>query len=145
LYGVQPNKAHGKLRPGRCKGRVHQHATLGIGGRRVLISRQWSGKTLADHKADAHAWVRALLALSEGHEDTEPVHVTSQASDAPDPYAWAMARPDEPGVPPIGHRLLRAVSERIQWRQAVLAAKDRAAQLSATGGRERHGEEPHDE
>ena len=50
-----------KLRPGPCKGRVHQRATLGIGGRRVLVSRDWSGKTLADHRADAHDWVRVLL------------------------------------------------------------------------------------
>ncbi|GIE33510.1 hypothetical protein Ait01nite_065550 [Actinoplanes italicus] len=50
LYGVQPKKAHGRLQPGHCKGRVHQKTTLGIGGRRVLVSRDWSGKTLTDHR-----------------------------------------------------------------------------------------------
>ncbi len=40
-----------QAQPGRCKGKVHQRATLGIGGRRILISRDWSGKTLADHRA----------------------------------------------------------------------------------------------
>ncbi|WP_307961984.1 replication initiator [Salinispora arenicola] len=58
LYGVQPKKAHAKLRPGRCKGKVHQRDTLGIGGRRILISRDWSGKTLTDHKHDATGWAR---------------------------------------------------------------------------------------
>jgi hypothetical protein len=52
--------------------------------------------------------------------------------------AWEMVRPHDPDLSPLGHRLLRAVSERMQWRHALLAAKDRAAQttadVSATGG-----------
>jgi hypothetical protein len=51
-YGVQPKNARPKLRAGHCGARVHQPDTLGIGGRRVLVSRQWSGKTLADHRHD---------------------------------------------------------------------------------------------
>ncbi|HEY0698573.1 MAG TPA: replication initiator, partial [Micromonospora sp.] len=47
LYGVQPKKARPVLKPGNCKNKVHKRDSLGIGGRRVLISRQWSGKTLA--------------------------------------------------------------------------------------------------
>ena len=35
--------------------------TSGYGGRRVLVSRQWTGKTLAGHKADRAAVVRAAL------------------------------------------------------------------------------------
>lgn len=50
---AQPKKARPGLRPGNRKNKVHKRETLGIGGRRVLISRQWSGKTLADHRADA--------------------------------------------------------------------------------------------
>jgi len=65
LYGIAPKKAHAKLWPGACKGRVHQRATLGIGGRRVLVSRDWSGKTLKDHRADVWDWVRVLLATSD--------------------------------------------------------------------------------
>ena len=38
--------------PGGCKGRAHDADHLGYGGRRVLASRKWSGKTLADHRAD---------------------------------------------------------------------------------------------
>ena len=73
LYGVQPKKTHGRLRPGHCKGKVHQKTTLGIGGRRMLVSRDWSGKTLADHRADAHAWVKALLGISTSADDAPPV------------------------------------------------------------------------
>src|SRR6185437_4415930 len=61
LYGVQPNNAKAGLVPGRCKGRVHQPATLGFTGRRVLVSRSWSAKTLTDIRLDNAAWVRAIL------------------------------------------------------------------------------------
>ncbi|GAA5176927.1 hypothetical protein GCM10023322_00300 [Rugosimonospora acidiphila] len=128
LYGVQPKKAHAKLKPGRCKGKVHQRETLGIGGRRVLISRDWSGKTLADHKADARAWVRALLGVTV---DLAAVEQTGDTGESSSRYAWELARPDDPDVPPLGYRLLHAISERARWRSQLLAAKDRAAQGSA--------------
>ncbi len=34
------------MTPGRCKGKAHQPEHLGIAGRRVLVSRKWSNKTL---------------------------------------------------------------------------------------------------
>ena len=34
------------LIPGGCKGKAHRREYLGYGGRRVLASRKWSGKTL---------------------------------------------------------------------------------------------------
>jgi hypothetical protein len=114
LYGIQPDKAHPKLAPGRCRARVHQRATLGLGGRRVLISRQWSGKTLADHRADNHTWVRALLGHTTGHDDQDQEHDAGRL--AMSRYAWELARPDDPDLAPLGHRLLRAISERIQQR-----------------------------
>ncbi len=58
---------------------MHQLDTLGIGGRRVLVSRNWSGKTLADHRYDQAAWVRQVLAVGLGHanppsdDQAEPV------------------------------------------------------------------------
>lgn len=131
LYGVQPKKAHAKLKPGRCKGKVHQRDTLGIGGRRILISRDWSGKTLSDHKHDVRAWVRALLGTT-----VDLAGVDQAATGEPVRHAWELARPDDADVPPMAHRLLRSISERARWRSELLAAKDRAAQgspdLSAT-------------
>ncbi|MDR6322975.1 hypothetical protein J3R03_007171 [Actinoplanes couchii] len=111
LYGVQPKKAHGRLRPGHCKGRVHQKTTLGIGGRRVLVSRDWSGKTLADHRADAHAWVKALLGTTTEEAEEKPA------------VAWEMARHDDPDLPALEHRLLRSISQRIQRRTQLNAAR----------------------
>jgi hypothetical protein len=124
LYGVQPKNAHGRLRPGSCKGRVHQKTTLGIGGRRVLVSRDWSGKTLADHRADAHAWVKALLGISDTAEQAATV---DHQPGTPAPVAWEMARHDDPDLPPLEHRLLRALSQRIQRRSQLAAARQRAS------------------
>jgi hypothetical protein len=126
LYGVQPKHAHGKLRPGNCKSKVHQRATLGIGGRRILVSRDWSGKTLADHRADARAWVRALLGITTDSTTAEPVEV---AAGEPAPVAWELARPDDPDVPPLQQRLLRAISQRIQHRKQIAAARERAGPI----------------
>ncbi|MFD1072670.1 replication initiator [Longispora fulva] len=73
LYGIAPKNAGPTLRPGHCRGKVHQRQTLGFTGRRVLISRQWSNKTLTDHRDDNRAWVRALLELPDDQSDnTKP-------------------------------------------------------------------------
>ncbi|WP_425413043.1 replication initiator [Micromonospora citrea] len=92
LYGVQPKKARPGLKPGNCKNKVHKRETLGIGGRRVLISRQWSGKTLADHRADRKEWVKALLVVTTD-ADTAPAGSAQR-------HAWELARPTDPDVPP---------------------------------------------
>ena len=136
LYGVQPKKAHAKLKPGRCKGKVHQRDTLGIGGRRILISRDWSGKTLADHKHDVRAWARALLGATTDSATAGQLVDDQGATAERIGHAWELARPDDPDVGPLAHRLMRSISERARWRSELLAAKDRAAQgstdLSAT-------------
>jgi hypothetical protein len=62
-YGIQPKDARPGLTPGLCKGRAHRRETLGFGGRRVLVSRKWSGKTLADHRQDQREWVLTTLGL----------------------------------------------------------------------------------
>jgi hypothetical protein len=140
-YGVQPKNARAGLRPGFCKARVHQRATLGLGGRRVLVSRQWSGKTLADHKEDTRTWVRALLGLpavenGNGHRPGTPA-----------PVIWEMARQDNPDVPPLAHRILAAISARSQQRAQLNAARDKASaappgDVSATGATVHgHGED----
>ncbi|MGH3522483.1 MAG: replication initiator [Mycobacterium sp.] len=61
LYGIQPQGARHSMTPGRCKGKAHQPQHLGIAGRRVLVSRKWSNKTLEDHRAERSEFVRQLL------------------------------------------------------------------------------------
>ncbi len=62
-YGIQPKNAHKDMRPGACKGKAHRPENLGYAGRRVLVSRKWSGKTLADHRGDRKAWLLSMLGL----------------------------------------------------------------------------------
>jgi hypothetical protein len=51
------------LAPGLCKGKAHDANHLGYAGRRVLVSRKWSGKTLADHRADRKDWLLRTLGV----------------------------------------------------------------------------------
>jgi hypothetical protein len=125
LYGVQPDGAKPGLTPGRCTGKVHQRATLGFTGRRVLVTRQWSGKTLTDHRADNRAWVRAVLA--GGLADIDEHEQADTDPGGKPRYRFELARPEDPDVLPLEHRVLRAVSVRIRWRADLDAARRRAA------------------
>jgi len=112
-YGIQPKDAGPGLRPACCRGKAHRPEHLGYAGRRVLVSRKWSGKTLGDHRADRRAWVVQLLG------NTEP---------APDParYAWHPVATGDPDLRPLPRRLLLALAERVRWRAALDEAKRRA-------------------
>jgi hypothetical protein len=122
-YGVQPKNAKGGMMPGRCKGKAHRADHLGYAGRRVLVSRKWSGKTLADHRADRKAWLMAMLDLP--------------ATD-PQRYTWEPVKPSDPDHLPTARRLLHVVADRVRWRQALDEARRRTQgqppdELSATG------------
>ncbi|GAA4200638.1 hypothetical protein GCM10022220_05390 [Actinocatenispora rupis] len=132
LYGVQPKSAKATLRAGRCKGKVHQRRTLGFTGRRVLVSRQWSNKTLADHRTDRKAWVRALLALSASGNDGQAVTANEGQADGADRYEYELASRDDPDVPPPHVHFLRKIAERQQWQAQRDAAIQRLQQVSAT-------------
>ncbi len=110
LYGVQPKDTKRGLVPGRCKGKVHQPETLGFTGRRVLVSRAWSGKTLADHRADNRDWIKTILA---GHlTDTRP-------TPRPNPGGTSTNASD-PTTPTYNHShtgALVAISTRATWRK----------------------------
>jgi hypothetical protein len=122
-YGVQPKNAKAGLRPGCCKGKAHRAEHLGYAGRRVLTSRKWSGKTLADHRGDRKAQLLETLGL-----DNEP---------DPARYAWHVVTPSDPDHLPYERRLLHVVAERTRWRAALAEAKRRAEEpnrnLSAEG------------
>jgi hypothetical protein len=60
-YAVQPKNPDPGLVPGQCPSKAHDREHLGLGGRRVLVSRRWSGKTLTEHRADRAAVVRQVL------------------------------------------------------------------------------------
>jgi hypothetical protein len=121
-YGIQPKNARPGLVPGACKGKAHRPEHCGYAGRRVLTSRKWSGKTLADHRADRKAWLVETLGL-------EP----------PDParYTWERVEPSDPDHLPPDRRLLHVVADRAHWQATLAEAKRRAqetdGELSATG------------
>ena len=121
-YGIQPKSPKAGLVPGACKGKAHRPEHLGYAGRRVLVSRKWSGKTLADHRGDRKAWLVETLGL-----------------ETPDPaqYTWHVVTPSDPDHLPPDKRLLHIVAERNRWQAALTEAKRRAEEhggnLSATG------------
>ena len=132
-YGIQPENAKAGMRPGFCRSKAHRREYLGYAGRRVLVSRKWSGKTLADHKADRLAWVLDALGIDptnddgQGDEDNPRPALLSVASGS---FAWELARPTDPDVAPREQRLLRAVGEALKRRAQLDAA--RQTDLSAT-------------
>jgi len=85
-YGIQPKNARPGLAPGRCKGKAHDADHLGYAGRRVLVSRKWSGKTLADHRADRKDWPLKTLGVSA----TDPAGTPGNPSPLPTRTTWTM-------------------------------------------------------
>ncbi|MFI5783413.1 replication initiator [Nocardia sp. NPDC051570] len=110
-YGIVPRGASDKTVPGRCKGKAHRRDTLGLPGRRVLVSRRWSGKTLPDHRADRVEFVRQMLAaVGIVKPDTSYLKVT----------------PVEPGDtqrPLREYLIMGAISRRSVWRAEYLRAR----------------------
>ena len=120
-YGVQPKNPTPGLRPGRCPRKAHDRENLGLGGRRVLVSRDWSGKTLGEHRADRATVVREALAEAGMlSQEIERMAATVLASDGKPRYVWTDTRPD-----PITYArvLLGTVAERLAWRAQYDAAK----------------------
>ncbi len=121
-YGIQPKNTRPGLVPGRCKGKAHDLDHLGYAGRRVLVSRRWSGKTLADHRADRKEWLLRTLDISA----TDPAR-----------YAWEAVAPTDPDHMDHARRLLHAVADRARWQAALgearRRARDQADSVSAEG------------
>jgi hypothetical protein len=77
----------------------------------VLVSRKWSGKTVADHRADRKAWLTAMLDLPA----TDPAH-----------YRWERVTPADPDAMSPTRRLLHVLADRTRWRNALAEARRRA-------------------
>ncbi len=123
-YGITPKHPRKGLVPGACKGKAHQPGHLGYAGRRVLVSRKWSGKTLADHRGDRQAWLMDTLGLS--------------ATIGAGRYRWETVTPSDPDYLNTPDRLTRVIAERMQWKHALDEARRRAQEApggSMAGGR----------
>ena len=110
-YGIQPKNPRPALVPGACKGKAHRREHLGYAGRRVQVSRKWSGKTLADHRGDRKAWLMEMLDLPATDSDT---------------YRWVPVQPGDADYLSPARRLLHAVAERLAWERALTEARHRA-------------------
>ncbi|MFI6882831.1 replication initiator [Streptosporangium canum] len=114
-YGVQPKGAKPGMAPGRCRGKAHKPEHLGYAGRRVLVSRKWSNKTLAEHKADRRAWVLNALGLAGDPAENDPHR-----------YVWKPVSTKDPTRTPLAKRLLRGVANRQRTRLRLLELEARA-------------------
>ncbi|MCO7193643.1 MULTISPECIES: replication initiator [Pseudonocardia] len=119
LYGIEPKGARPGTTPGQCKGKAHKPEHLGIAGRRVLVSRKWSNKSLSDHRAERTAFVRQLL----DRAGVQPAYAVDDG-----PFTWETTKPGDTDVPPRTVLLLHAINQRSRWRAdydaAVLATTD---------------------
>ena len=88
-YGIQPKKPGPGLVPGHCASKTHDREHLGLGGRRVLVSRGWSGKTLSTHRADRRAVVEQVLeAAGIDPEDADRMAADVLTDDGKPRFVW---------------------------------------------------------
>jgi hypothetical protein len=120
-YGIEPKNTHTEMAPGSCRSKAHKREHLGYAGRRILVSRKWSGKTLADHKHDRRAWVLSTLGVASEGSETSTIEGTKGKTR--ERFTWEPAGRDDP-IAPLPTRLLRAIAERQRWRAAYEAARD---------------------
>lgn len=101
-YGIIPKGATAKTTAGQCKSKAHRRTTLGLPGRRVLVSRKWSGKTLPDHQADRQEFVRQLLTDAGIRPPADNIRIY----------------PIEPGTrtPPRHELIMKAIAQRLTWK-----------------------------
>jgi hypothetical protein len=124
-FGIQPKNAGPGLRPGACMSKAHDRENLGIGGRRVLVSRQWSGKTLKEHRADRATVVReALLSSGIVAPEIERLAASVTLPDGRPRFVWSDSKVDHAGYV---WTILQSVNERARWREQYEAAKQREA------------------
>ncbi|TDD65539.1 replication initiation protein [Jiangella aurantiaca] len=123
-YGTQPKNAKPGMEPGRCTSKAHDRDHLGLGGRRVLVSRKWTGKTLTEHRADRAAVVRAVLAEAGIEmDDHDQLSATATAPDGKARYIWTPVRPGDPDAPSYVWAVAKSIAQRRRWREQYDAAK----------------------
>jgi hypothetical protein len=123
-YGITPKNPRAGMVPGLCQGKAHRPENLGYAGRRVLVSRKWSGKALADHRADRKAWLLETLGLPD--PATEPGR-----------YKWDHVSPADADHMPPTRRLLHVLAQRTEQQAALDEVRRRTGEatrnLSAVG------------
>jgi hypothetical protein len=123
-YGVQPRIVGPGQTPGHCPSKAHDREHLGLGGRRVLVSRNWSGKTLTEHRADRATVVRqALHAAGIDAPEADRLSVDVLHEDGHPRYVWEHVPVDQREYVEV---LVASVMQRRRWRAQYDAAKHAA-------------------
>ena len=127
-YGVQPLGATDGMTPGRCPGKAHHPENLGCGGRRVLVSRKWTGKTLKGHKADRAAVVRQVLeAAGVDIPEASRMAADVRREDGVPRFNWKIWDPLEASAPVYRQVMTKAIAERLRWKREYESAKSRSS------------------
>lgn len=130
-FGVEPLDPAPGLIPGACTSPAHDRENLGLGGRRVLVSRSWTGKTLDRHRADRRAVVSAVLeAAGIESDDVDRLSADQTLDDGSPRYRW-----DEIDRRALDYVTVIAASIRQaqRWRVQYESAKSAATSDPGTG------------
>lgn len=122
-YGVTPKDARAGMVPGQCHKRAHKPDRLGCGGRRVLVSDYWTGKTLTEHAADRRDVVRTVLEAA-GIELPDGCSATELTADGKPRWMWEALDPTKLGPGAYRHALTDSVRQRVAWREQYEQARD---------------------
>lgn len=122
-FGIQPKDPQPGLTPGMCPAKAHDRENLGLGGRRVQVSRAWSGKTLAEHRADRAEVVRQVLAES-GIEapDRDRWSAKVLTDDGRRRFVWEDMPTDDADYIDV---VMATIAEQQRWRSQYETAKTR--------------------
>ena len=125
-YGIEPKDAGPGLAPGRCPSKAHDRECLGLGGRRVLVSRGWTGKTLTAHRADRAEVVRQVLEAA-GIDPPEARRKAADVlhTDGQPRYVWEDVPTAERDYAAV---IVASIAEQRRWRAEHEHAKAVAAQ-----------------
>ncbi|MGO4956769.1 replication initiator [Luteococcus sp. Sow4_B9] len=120
-YGVQPAGAAEGMVPGSCPKKHHDREHLGLGGRRCLVSRKWTGKTLKRHKADRAQVVKEAL-LNYGYVAPEIERLSAEvlADDGKPRYLWT---PKQANPATYSRIIMRGIQEKRLWISQYSEAK----------------------
>lgn len=131
-FGIQPRHAGPGLAPGRCPSKSHDREHLGLGGRRVQVSRHWSGKTLGQHRADRATVVREVLAEAGiAPPAVDRLAADTLAADGLPRYVWQPALVESADYATL---VLASVIETVRWRREYETAKQRHTAAAGSGG-----------
>jgi hypothetical protein len=122
-FGITPADPSPGMAPGHCPKKAHNAERLGCGGRRVLVSRYWTGKTLSEHAADRLGAVRVVLEAA-GIELPDGCSATELRPDGQPRWRWDPVSPKDTDAPTYRQALTESIDQRLAWREQYEHARD---------------------